>query len=84
MRNSCFTRAVSCTALLAAMAATPAEAVTPPPYVMDPTFNGGKYFLDAYASSASGDYTGKKLVRLDNGDVVVAGIVPDLRGGNAR
>jgi hypothetical protein len=83
MRISLLKSVALVAALIAATAAVPAAAVTSPPYVMDPTFNGGKYYLDAFASSAAADYTAKKLVRLDNGDVVVAGIVPDLRGGNA-
>ncbi|MEP6485565.1 MAG: hypothetical protein ABJB01_14030 [Rudaea sp.] len=82
MRISLFTRAAAGTALVAALVAVPAEAVVVAPYVMDPTFNGGSYFLDAFASSPAADYTAKRLVRLDNGDVVVAGTVPDLRGGN--
>ena len=64
-----------------AMQCAPAAAASVP-YVVDPTFNAGHYYVDAFASSSNADYVGKKIVKLDNGDVVVAGVVPDLRGGN--
>ncbi|QBB71776.1 hypothetical protein ELE36_16225 [Pseudolysobacter antarcticus] len=52
-------------------------------YRADVDFNGGNYFVDAFSGSATDTYRGKKLVHLDNGDVVVAGLVPNMRGGNA-
>src|SRR4051812_42640243 len=82
MRISLFTRAAAGVALVAALVAIPSEAAVVVPYVMDPTFNGGSYYVDAFASTPVADYAAKRLVRLDDGDVVVAGTVPDLRGGN--
>jgi hypothetical protein len=52
-------------------------------YVKDPTFNNGRYFVDAFSGSSTQTYRAKKLVRMDNGDVIVAGLVPALDGGNA-
>ena len=83
MRHFRFTFVAACAAIATAiMHCVPAVAAAPLPYAVDPTFNGGRYYVDAFASSANLDYVGKKIVKLDNGDVVVAGIVPDLRGGN--
>lgn len=49
------------------------------PYVADPGFNQGRFYTDAFAGSA--DFrVGKKIVRADNGDVIVAGIVPPVTG----
>ena len=71
--------AMLATALFAAVPAWAAGAR----YQPDPGFNHGRYFIDAFASSQSNSYRAKKLVRLNNGDVIVAGIVPPLLGGNS-
>lgn len=52
------------------------------PYLPDPTFNNGLYLADAFGGSVSDDRSGNPIVRLDNGDVVVAGIVPAFSGGH--
>ena len=52
------------------------------PLAPDPGFNGGNYFGDAFGGSFSNHYLGRKLVRLANGDVVVAGLVPQVSGTN--
>ena len=49
-------------------------------YGLDPAFNGGNWYVDAFAGSAQLNYRAKKMLRLDTGEVVVAGIVP----GNGR
>jgi hypothetical protein len=45
-------------------------------YAPDATFNGGNYFVDAFSGSATRSYRARNLVRLANGDVIVAGLVP--------
>ena len=45
-------------------------------YTLDPGFNNGAFFLDRFAGPDNANYRGRKLVRLTNGDVVVAGLVP--------
>lgn len=55
--------------------------VTTEAYIADRTFNGGLYFADAFAGSPSRDYLGQKIIRLENGDVIVAGVVPASGGG---
>lgn len=51
-------------------------------YERDPGFNGGQYYVDAFFDNQSRSYTGQKIVRLENGDVIVAGIVPPIGTGN--
>lgn len=43
-------------------------------YAYDPTFAAGGLAVDHFAGSNSADFVGRKLVRLDNGDVIVAGL----------
>ena len=60
-----------------AIAATACSDAYAAPYVPDPTFNSGQWVVD----NAAGDYAtrrGQKIVQGDNGDVVVAGIVPGV------
>ena len=51
-------------------------------YLPDPAYNGGRYTVDAFAGSESLNYRAKKLVVLDNGDIVAASIVPPFTGGS--
>jgi len=53
-------------------------------YLPDPSYNGGLYTVDAFAGNEGFSYRAKKLVHLDNGDVVVAAIVPPFGGGSAN
>lgn len=47
------------------------------PYVYDPTFNNGHVIDDRFAAATTeNQQLAQRLVRLDNGDVVVAGLVP--------
>lgn len=56
--------------------------VTPDaPYLGDTTFNQGLYQLDGFTGSFYNNFLGKKIVRLSNGDVIVAGLVPEGSGG---
>ncbi|MBN8482303.1 MAG: hypothetical protein J0L88_12010 [Xanthomonadales bacterium] len=43
-------------------------------YEYDPTFAADGIAIDHFAGSNTADFVGRKLVRLDNGDVVVAGL----------
>jgi hypothetical protein len=52
------------------------------PVAHDSSFNGGSYFGDAFAGPTSNYYLGRKLVRLGNGDVIVAALVPHTTGSN--
>lgn len=49
------------------------------PYVADPGFNHGRFYTDAFAGGPDFRY-GKKIVQTDDGDVIVAGIVPAVAG----
>lgn len=49
-------------------------------YVPDPQFNGGRILLDHFAASPSVDQIGMYSAQLSNGDIVVAGLVPDSPG----
>ncbi|HVT33062.1 MAG TPA: hypothetical protein VHE32_10460 [Rhodanobacteraceae bacterium] len=53
-------------------------------YIPDPGYNSGLYGADAFAGSESYSYRAKKLVRLDNGDIIVAAIVPAGSGSNGN
>ena len=51
-------------------------------YVPDPGFNGGRLGLDHFAAANSLDQFGLATAELANGDMVVAGLVPDgISGG---
>lgn len=50
-------------------------------YIPDPSYGTGLISPDAFAGSFSRNYVGRNLVRLDNGDIVVAGLVPKFEGG---
>lgn len=55
-------------------------------YIPDPTWNNGLIGADNFAGTDYNYRRGQKLVRLDNGDIIVAGIVPPVSGdpqGNA-
>lgn len=71
------------TVLVAALAAP--DAAHAEDYVPDSGFNGGRFYADAFASTTPDFRLGKKIVQADNGDVIVAGIVPAVDGttGNA-
>lgn len=63
--------------LLLWMVALPAFAL-PHTYVPDPTFNGGNFYEDAFAGDSTqldASFEGGKIVRLANGDVVLAAVV---------
>jgi hypothetical protein len=53
-------------------------------YLPDPSYNNGRYTVDAFAGSESLNYRAKKLVHLDNGDIIVAAIVPPGSGGGSN
>ena len=42
----------------------------------DPAFAAQGWGIDRFSDSASKNYYGRKIARLDNGDIVVAGLVP--------
>lgn len=68
-------RLTGCCALLALLAAAPAAFADP--YTPDPGYNNGQMEADNFAGGY--DYRrGQKLVRLDNGDIIVAGVVPGV------
>jgi len=68
------TRLTGCCAFLL-LAAAPAAFADP--YVPDPGYNNGQIGADNFAGGY--DYRrGQKLVRLDTGDIVVAGVVPGV------
>ncbi|MEO5560430.1 MAG: hypothetical protein ABIO49_11120 [Dokdonella sp.] len=46
-------------------------------YVPSPAFNGGRLSLDHFADSNSADQQGLVTAQLANGNIVVAGLVPD-------
>lgn len=50
-------------------------------YVPDPTFHGGLFGLDHFAAANNLDQVGLVTAKLANGDMVVAGLVPDGVGG---
>lgn len=51
-------------------------AVSGYPLAPDQGFNHGKWFGDAFATNSNNHLLGRRIVRLSNGDVVVAGLVP--------
>ncbi len=53
-----------------------------PVLVMDKRYSNGFWSPDRFAGSHLDDFRGRKVLRLDNGDVVVAGMVPPYLGGN--
>ncbi|MEO7013015.1 MAG: hypothetical protein ABI127_01805 [Dokdonella sp.] len=56
----------------------PWSLLSSPPYLPDPGFWGGLYKPDGFTPSYVDDsFFGRKVVRLGNGDVIVAGVVPD-------
>ena len=73
-----FQRMPSALLATAALLATPFALAAD--HVPDPAYNGGLISPDAFAGSSTNDYIGRKLVRLENGDVVIAGKVPPLSG----
>lgn len=52
-------------------------------YIPDPEWNNGLHTQDAFAGLASESYIGRKMVRLANGDVIIAGQVPSKSGATA-
>jgi hypothetical protein len=75
-----YLRRLACLAVLAAGGIAAAQ-----DYAADPAFNAGNYFVDAFSGSATRSYRARNLVRLGNGDVIVAGLVPrrDSSGGDS-
>ena len=49
-------------------------------YLPDPAFNQGLYYLDHFAGPSNADEVGVATALLLNGDIVVAGLVPDFGG----
>ena len=57
------------------------ESVSPAgPYLPDPGFNGGNYVVESFSSLPSVSALGKKILRLENGEVIVAGLAPAMTG----
>lgn len=56
----------------------PAATTSVEPYSVDSTFNSGQFAVDAFAGSINNNYLGKKVVQLANGDLIVAGVVPQF------
>ncbi len=52
-------------------------------YIPDPIWREGQIAPDAFSGSFANNYVGRKMVRLPDGDVVVAGTVPPLSGDAA-
>ncbi len=69
------TRPTGCCAFLL-LAAAPAALADP--YVPDPGYNNGQIGADNFAATGYDYRRGEKLVRLDNGDIIVAGVVPGV------
>lgn len=59
----------------------PAVIAATDPYFPDPAFNAGRLSLDHFADSNSLDQMGAVTAKLANGDMVVAGLVPDGASG---
>lgn len=62
--------------LIAALALLPRPLGAQNDYGLDPVFNGGNWYVDAFAGSAQLSYRARKMLRLDTGELVVAGVVP--------
>jgi hypothetical protein len=54
------------------------------PLGIDPAFNGGYPLEDRFAGTSAANYAAQRIARLNNGDVVVAGIVPLAFGTTGR
>jgi|GEM_PF-2751752 len=67
-----------------AAAAVPPDAPQSEPFLLDPTFNHGRWLADAFQSDdpSTQSHWGSRLVRLAGGDVVVAGLVAPFGGPN--
>lgn len=50
------------------------------PYVPDPSFNQGLYVADSYIGTLSNSQLGRKILRLSDGDIIVAGVGSKLDG----
>jgi hypothetical protein len=70
-------RAIGRLAALAVLLAMPIAGYAED-YVADPTFNNGLIGADNFASSTYDYRFGKKITRLDNGDIIAAGVVPGV------
>lgn len=70
-------RIVAGLAVLAAAGLAPAAA-SAAEYTPDPTWNGGRIGADNFAATSYDYRIGKKIARLDDGDIVVAGVVPGV------
>ena len=73
----------ACVAMLACAAMLPAGVVSAANYIPDPRWREGQIAPAAFASPLSNNYVGRKMARLSDGDVVVAGTVPPLSGNAA-
>ncbi|MEO8010676.1 MAG: hypothetical protein ABI650_03425 [Dokdonella sp.] len=60
------------------LASGPLAALTWHPNVADASFNSGLYYADRFAAPATHNMVSERIVRLDNGDVIVAGRVTYL------
>ena len=60
------------------LAALPAFAAQAADYAPDPTWNHGQIGADNFAGSGYDYRLGKKIARLDDGSIVVAGVVPGV------
>lgn len=60
------------------------NAVSDYPLAHDKGFNNGNWYGDAFAGSSSNYNLGQRIVRLANGDVVVAGVVAAVGATNAH
>lgn len=58
------------------------SSLTDMPIAQDPGFNSGFYFGDAFSNTDSNYIRGRKIARLANGDVVVAGLVAHIGAVN--
>lgn len=57
-------------------------AVSGYPLAHDRSFNYGNWYGDAFAGNSNNNLLGRRVVRLSNGDVVVAGLVPAVGATN--
>lgn len=56
-------------------------------YVVDPAFNDGRYLLDAFQTNQTEpnrNFVGRKVARMSNGDILVAGLVKNPVGNQTN
>lgn len=59
---------------------TPWSVTSSAPYLADPSFNGGLFLAEPYTGPTANSQLGRKIARLSNGDVVVAGLATKFDG----